>query len=152
MLQCVAVRGSVFHVVYRMLQCVAVCCSVLQCAAVRCSALQCVAVCCSVLQCVAVCCSALQCVAVRCTTLQHVAVVVAVPVTWNKRWQEFRFTRKPSERGVPLFLAHCSISRCRGSCAACCSELQCVAVCCSVLQCAAVCCSVLQCAAVCCSV
>jgi len=50
----------------RVLQCVAVCCSVLQCGAVRCSALQCVAVHCSALQCVAVRCSALQCVAVRC--------------------------------------------------------------------------------------
>jgi len=56
----------------RVLQCVAVCCSVLQCVlitrwslahtslgswlkAVCCSVLQCVAVCCSVLQCVAVC-------------------------------------------------------------------------------------------------
>jgi len=59
----------------RVLQCVAVCCSVLQCVvatfhgketnesvAVCCSVLQCVAVCCSVLQCVAVCCRVLQCV------------------------------------------------------------------------------------------
>ena len=38
----------------KVLQCVAVCCSVLQCVAVCCS------VCCSVLQCVAVCCSALE--------------------------------------------------------------------------------------------
>ena len=38
----------------RMLQCVAVCCSVLQCIAVYCSVLQCIAVCCSVLQCVPV--------------------------------------------------------------------------------------------------
>jgi len=35
----------------RVLQCVAVCCSVLQCVAVCCSVLQCVAVCCSVVQC-----------------------------------------------------------------------------------------------------
>jgi len=34
---------------YRVLQCVAVCCSVLQCVAVWCSVLQCDAVCCSVL-------------------------------------------------------------------------------------------------------
>jgi len=34
----------------------------------------------------------------------------------------------------------------------CCSVLQCVAVCCSVLQCVVVCCSVLQCAAVWCGV
>jgi len=64
----------------RVLQCVAVCCSVLQCVAVCCSViafatnvfncnsrcgksrvLQCVAVCCSGLQCVAACCSVLQC-------------------------------------------------------------------------------------------
>jgi hypothetical protein len=34
-----------FTQVYRMLQCVAVCCSVMQCAAVCCSVLQCVAEC-----------------------------------------------------------------------------------------------------------
>ena len=39
----------------RVLQCVAVRCSVLQCVAIFCSVLQCVAVYCSVLQCVAVC-------------------------------------------------------------------------------------------------
>ena len=82
-------------VTIRVLQCVAVCCSVLQlsqCVAVCCSVLiqdglslifqQCVAsgsdssvaVCCSVLQCVAVCCSVLQCVAVRCSVVQCVAV------------------------------------------------------------------------------
>ena len=47
----------------RVLQCVAVCCSVF------CSVLQCVAVCCSVLQCVAVCCSVLRCVAEYCSVL-----------------------------------------------------------------------------------
>jgi len=82
----------------RVLQFVAVCCSVLQCVAiflqfsgglsslsfphphlyrliyvaVCCSALQCVAVCCSVLQCVAVCCSVLQCDAVCCNVMQRV--------------------------------------------------------------------------------
>jgi len=34
------------HAFGRVLQCVAVCCSVLQCVAVRCSVLQCIAVCC----------------------------------------------------------------------------------------------------------
>ena len=63
-LQCVAVCCSVLQCVAVLLQCVAVCYSVLQCVAVRCSVLQCVAVCYSVLQCVAVCCSVLQCVAV----------------------------------------------------------------------------------------
>jgi len=74
------------HIIYSVLQRVAVCCSMLQCVelvihddthyafyiafCVSCSMLQCVAVCCSVLQCVAVCCSALQCVAVRCSALQ----------------------------------------------------------------------------------
>jgi len=43
---------------------------VLQCVAVRCSVLRCVAVCCGVLRCVAVCYSVLQCVAVRCSVLQ----------------------------------------------------------------------------------
>ena len=52
---------------YRVLQHVAVWCSVFQCVA-------CVAVCCSVLQYVAVCCSVLQCVAVCCSVLQCDAV------------------------------------------------------------------------------
>jgi len=57
-------------VCYRVLHCVAACCSVLQCELLRsanellCSVLLFVALCCSVLQCVAVCCSVLQCVAV----------------------------------------------------------------------------------------
>ena len=125
--QCVAVCCNVFKGEYnlrvrqhgvkrfgRLLQRVAVCCSVLQCVAVCCSVfkgdyilrvrlhcvkhferlLQCVAVCCSVLQCVAVCCSVLQCVLVSGTT----------------RRKTFR---------MPV--------------AMCCSVLQCVAVCCSVL-------------------
>ena len=71
MLQCVAVCCSV-------LQCVAVCCSVLQCVAVCCSVLQCAAVCCSVLQYVAVCCSVFQCVAASCNVLQCVTVCCSV--------------------------------------------------------------------------
>jgi len=61
----------------RVLQCVAMCCSVFQCVAVltivlksmgryvcwQVRVLQCVAVCCNVLQCVAMCFSELQCVA-----------------------------------------------------------------------------------------
>ena len=61
----------------RVLQSVAVCCSVLlllrlrmsrvlQCAIMSCSE-SCAAVCCRVWQCVAVCCSVLQCVAVCCS-------------------------------------------------------------------------------------
>jgi len=76
----------------KLLQCVAVCCSVLQqlCTA-RLSieiVLQCVAVCCSVLHCVAVCmswmpvkrdcCSMWQSIAVCCSMLQHVAVCCSV--------------------------------------------------------------------------
>ena len=115
-------------VFFRVLQYVAVCCSVfvacvagallaqqhscqqgaLQYVAGRCSVLQCAAVCCSVLQCAVGCCSVPQCAAVCCSVLQCAA--------------------------------------------ACCSVLQCAAVCCSVLQCAAVCCSVLQRVAACCSV
>ena len=78
--------------VFRVLQCVAVCCSVLQCVAVCCSVYQCVAVLsisvnayisCSMVQCVAVCCSVievcqrihqLQCVAACCSVLRCVAV------------------------------------------------------------------------------
>jgi len=53
-------RSSTSHL-SRVLQCVAVCCSMLQS----------VAVCCSVLQCVAVHCSVLQCVAVHCSAWRH---------------------------------------------------------------------------------
>jgi len=66
----------------RVLQRVAVYCSVLQCVAVCCSVLQCVAVCCFVLQCVAVCCSVLQCVVVwwqSHTSRTHVTLLCLVP-------------------------------------------------------------------------
>jgi len=105
----------------RMLQCVAVCCSVLQCVAVCCSVLQFIyarwhvrhanslevigQACCSVLHCVAVCYSVLQ---------QYVCDVARE-----------RFDQSFSH----VF----------------CSVLQCIALFCSVLQCVAVCCSVLQC-------
>ena len=110
----------------RVVQCVAVCCSVLQLNTaviergraralmgtntsvfddgVWCSVVQCVAVCCSVLQCVAVCYNVLQCVVVHGSALQCIA--------------------------------------------ACYRVVQCVAVCFSVLQCMAVRCNVLQCVAV----
>ena len=83
MLQCVAVRYSVFLVeilkrqlkdVSSVLQCVAACGSVWQRVAVRCSVLQRAALCGSAWQCVAVCCSVLQCVQVRGSVLQCVAV------------------------------------------------------------------------------
>ena len=67
MLQCVAVRCSVFAVCCSVLQRVEACRSVLQRVAMCRSVLQCVAVCCSVLQCVGVCRSVLQCV---CSVLQ----------------------------------------------------------------------------------
>ena len=71
---------------YRVLQCVAACCSVLQRVAAYCSVLQrveawgalCVAMCCSVLQCVALCCSGcsvLQCAATECRILVGRAVL-----------------------------------------------------------------------------
>jgi len=71
----------------RVLQCVAVCCSVLQfingfCHAlvapvfVHCSVFcECVAVSCSQLQRVAVCCGVLQCIALCYNTLQHTATL-----------------------------------------------------------------------------
>jgi len=59
---------------WRVLQCVAVCCRVLQCVAVCCSVLQCVAVCCIVLQCVTACYSMFQHVAACCSALHYVAV------------------------------------------------------------------------------
>ena len=138
MLQRVAVGCRVMQRVAvrcTLLQCGAVCCSVLRSVAVYCSVLQCVAVCCnvshcvavrcSVLQCVAVCCSALQCIAVRCSTLQY----------WSTK----------SRRVATLRHKKSVISQH--------STLQRVAVICSVTvyhnvsQCAAVCCSALQCVA-----
>ena len=87
----VVVATSLTHLVelhMKVMQCVAVCCSVLQCVVIATllahlvehhkKVLQCVAVYCSVLQCIAVCCSersrVLQCVAVCCSVLQCVAV------------------------------------------------------------------------------
>ena len=55
-------RKVCYSALQRVLQCVAVCCSVLQCVAVCCSVLQYVAVCCSVLHCVAVCVAVCCCV------------------------------------------------------------------------------------------
>jgi len=70
-LQCVAMCYITFpasqETSCRVLQCVAVCCSVLQSVAVCCSVLQCAAVCCSVLQSVVLCCNMFQCVAVCCS-------------------------------------------------------------------------------------
>ena len=107
--------------VMRVLQYVAVYCSVLQCAA-SCFSMQRAAVCCSVLQClqcVAACCSVLQRVAVCCSVLQCIAACCCI-LLW-------------------CVAVCCSVLQCA---AVCCSVLQCVAVCCSVLQCVAVCCSV----------
>jgi len=94
-LQCVScvavcfVCCSVFHV----LQCAAVCYRVLHYVAIGASAclcarkrlLQCVAVCCSVLQCVAVCSSMLQGIAVFCTRSVWVSVCthMCVAVCWQ---------------------------------------------------------------------
>jgi len=69
-------------IVFIVMQCVAVCCSVLQCVAVCCSVnlrgtretrnfcYGSSSICCSVMQCVTVCCSVLQCVAECCRVLQ----------------------------------------------------------------------------------
>jgi len=77
-LQYVAVCCSV-------LQCVAVCCSVLQRDAAWCSVLQHVAARFSVLQCVAIYCSVLQCAAECCSVGQSVAVCVCDSVQFTKR-------------------------------------------------------------------
>jgi len=85
---------------HRVLQCVAVCCSVLQRIAVCCSVLQCVAVCCSVSQCVAglchsvleMCCSALQGAATRFSYTHLPSPTFAYgegcgkEVIWQRRW------------------------------------------------------------------
>jgi len=67
-------RSRIVRFEVRVLQRVAVCCSVLQRVAVCCSVLQCAAVCFSVLPCVAVCCRVLPCVAVCYRVLPCVAV------------------------------------------------------------------------------
>ena len=90
-LGCVAVCCSVMQYVavcccllqriavyWSVLQCVGVCCSVLQRVEACCSMVRCVAVCCSVLQCVVMCCNVLQCVAVCWSVLECVVVCCRV--------------------------------------------------------------------------
>ena len=135
----------------RVLQCVAVCCSVLQYVAVCCSVLleqvpfvpkaagnkttgtwlneYCMAVGCSLLRCVAACCSVLQGVAVCCRVLQCVAVCCSrIPIS----------ALQVKGRCVP------SVCRGQNIGAVCCSVLQCVAMCCCALWCVAVCRNELQ--------
>jgi len=79
---CVSV-GMQLTVEIRSSPCFAECCRVLQSVAVYCSLaatltnplddVRCVEVCCSVLQCVAVCCSVLQCVALCCSLVAALA-------------------------------------------------------------------------------
>ena len=148
----------------RVLQCIAVLCSVLQYVAERCSVLQ---VCCSALAhyagseyaglswytCVAVCCGVLQCGAVWCR-----CVAVHWLVTPGLSMRGFLSTR----------VCMCNVLRCVAVCCRCVAarwlvtpglsvrgfpgtrvrEVQCVVVCCNVLWCVAVLCSVFQ---VCCS-
>ena len=107
----------------RMLQCVAVCCSVLQCVAVCCSVL--------VLQCIAVCCNMLQCVS------GHKNRIIINVTRKKKQKKENPWSNRRQE------LCTCSAASCRVS--------QCVAMRCSalrVLHCVAVRCSALQCVAV----
>ena len=112
---------------YRLLQCVAVRCSMLQCVAVfaipktsiipsdrRASALSYLAACCSVLHYVAVCRSALQCAAERCSALQSVAIPKTSTIPCGRRASALSYI------------------------AACCSVLQYQAVSGSALQCAAI--------------
>jgi len=105
------------HVMSRICQCVAVCCSMLQYVAVCCSALQCIVACCNVLQCVVVRCSVLQCVAtVRCIPDQVVVQCVAA-------WMRYS-------------MLQCGATCSRSGCGAVCCSLgasQCVAVRCSAL-------------------
>ena len=144
----------------RLLQCVAVCCSVLQSVAVcwstlkcevRCIVhragvrlLQCVAV--YLLQCVAVCCSVLQCAAKCCSVLRS-SVENGYTADF---WDDFEALKQCSWIAATVSVNHCNkvcssrkyesvgqIGRHRGA-AVCCSVLQCVAVCCSVLQCVAI--------------
>jgi len=95
--------------------------------------LQCVAVCCSVVQCVVVPYSASHCVAVPCNALQYVLQCVAVCVAVccsicclipAKTCQQS--TPYATSAAVRCSAVHCAT--------VCCSVLQCAAVCCSVLQ------------------
>jgi len=126
-------KGRASGMVYVMVQCVVVCCSVLQCFVVCCSVLQCSALqfkemlekdfcfltntlrdeheiwcacCCSVLQCVAVCCSVLQ----------------SKPLL-EKEFCFLTYTLRDENR-------------------VCCNVVQCIAVCCSVAPCGAMYCKV----------
>ena len=145
----------------------------LQCVAVRCSMLQCVAVCrntqdinhskwqkgfcyvlgCSLLQCVALCCSVSQCVAVRCNALQCVAIPKTSAILCGRRASALSYIAACCS--LLQYAVRCSALQCvaisktsiipsdrRASAlsyvAACCSVLHYVAVCCSALQCAAV--------------
>jgi len=114
----------------------------LQCVAVRCSVFQCVVMWCSVLQCFAVFCSVLQCFAVFCSVLQRVAVNYSVlhPRHFLNTWLS-RVTHMNEGEGTAAGERGVRGGRKGGSG----GGLQYVAVCCSVLQCVAVCCSVLQC-------
>ena len=118
------------HMIYSVLQWVAMCCSELRCVAVSCSELLWVAVSCSELRCVAVscselqwvvavscselqwvavCCSELQCVAVSCSVLQCVAVpfhVVDHMRIYTRH--EWLFARDPP-RAMPHLHAPCLI-------------------------------------------
>ena len=107
----------------RMLQCVAVCCSVLQCDTV--------CWCCSVLQCVAICCNVFLGIRIGSSSMLH-----------GKRNRNKRTHGQTGGRSSAPVMQR--VAECR-------SVLQCVAVRCSAWQCVAVCCSVLQCVAVCCS-
>ena len=139
--QCVAVslrKPSPTHPYRKVLQCIALGCTVLPCVALCCSVLQCLfkkilthnhtGVCCNVLQCVAVCCIVLQCFAVWCNTIQQTSASTRIQ---GSRWQMVQqqlaaLTRAPlaaSFRWQPVQVAL------RGS------VLQYVAVWCSVLQC-----------------
>ena len=141
MTQCVAVslrKPSPTHPYRKVLQCIALGCTVLPCVALCCSVLQCLfkkilrhthtGVCCNVLQCVAVCCIVLQCFAVWCNTIQQTSASTRIQ---GSRWQMVQqqlaaLTRAPlaaSFRWQPVQVAL------RGS------VLQYVAVWCSVLQC-----------------
>ena len=91
--------------VARVLQCVAVCCSVLQYVAVCCSMLQCVAVCCSF----AVCCRVLLCATV-CVSVRCIVLHLSHPVAYLKR----KFARTRNEDHVVL---QC-VLQCVGECAA----------------------------------
>ena len=151
MLLCIYIRGCASIIAWyspQTLQCDAACCSVMQRVAVCTSVLHRVAVCCRMLQCVAGCGSMLQSVLVPQSDRIFVCYIYMHVYVWTYIIHEWIG-----------FNGHFRLPECV---AVCCSVLRCAVQCCSVVQrsavfyilskCVAMCCSGSQCVAASCSV